>query len=323
MRTLAVLCSDIHLCHTCPPARSAEPDWYEAMKRLLDQLEDVKSSYGAPILCSGDVFDRWNSPPELINFAIENLPVVYAIPGQHDLPYHELSSIRKSAYWTLVEAGKICDVRSSSFGQPSSSSSSSSFSSLIVGKKLAVDGYPWGTEIKVGRSTTSCDGSSSANKLLHVALVHKYVWTMGKGYPGAPEEGKTINFSMPGYDVAVFGDNHQSFYTRCDGGSVVVNPGCLIPRKSDERGIGSSVYLLKEDKSIERVRLDTSEDKWIETDDVKTTEAELSGMQDFLDEIRSLDSDSLDFEAAVRKYCTDNKVSKQTERLVLESMGVE
>lgn len=310
MRTLAVLCSDIHLCHTCPPARSAEPDWYAVMERILVQLSAIALYHDAPILCAGDVFDRWNSPPELINFAIERLPQMYAIPGQHDLPYHELGNIEKSAFWTMVLADRI-------IGDPVR---------LVLEwreRKLAVDGYPWGTEIKVGRSTTSCDGSSSANKLLHVALVHKYVWTMGKGYPGAPEEGKTINFSMPGYDVAVFGDNHQSFYTRCDGGSVVVNPGCLIPRKSDERGIGSSVYLLKEDKSIERVRLDTSEDKWIETDDVKTAEAELSGMQDFLDEIRSLDSDSLDFEAAVRKYCTDNKVSKQTERLVLESMGVE
>lgn len=104
---IAVLCSDIHLCHTCPPARSNEPNWYDAMARTLDELAGIASHYYVPILCAGDVFDRWNSPPELINFAIKHLPPMHCIPGQHDLPNHSLEDIRRSAYSTSAGCSEM------------------------------------------------------------------------------------------------------------------------------------------------------------------------------------------------------------------------
>jgi hypothetical protein len=36
---LAILVSDIHLSDKPPIFRSSEPDWFEAMKRPLDQLQ--------------------------------------------------------------------------------------------------------------------------------------------------------------------------------------------------------------------------------------------------------------------------------------------
>src|SRR4051812_12555947 len=63
-------CSDIHLSHKPPIARSAEPCWYSAMQRQLDELRSVALELDVPIFVAGDIFDRWNPPPELINFAI-------------------------------------------------------------------------------------------------------------------------------------------------------------------------------------------------------------------------------------------------------------
>ena len=98
-KPVALVCSDIHLCHTRPTSRSAEPDWYEAMARRLHQVDEIASYQQVPVLCAGDVFDRWNSPPELINFAIKNMPPMWAVPGQHDLPHHRLDEVHRSGLW--------------------------------------------------------------------------------------------------------------------------------------------------------------------------------------------------------------------------------
>jgi len=130
---IAILCSDIHLCHTPPVARSAEPDWYVAMERQLDELRAVAEQHGAPIVCAGDIFDRWNSPPELINFAIQSSPKMHSIPGQHDLPHHRYEDMQRSAYWTLVAAGVLTDLGTVP---------------KVVSNWLAVHPFPWGFPIK-------------------------------------------------------------------------------------------------------------------------------------------------------------------------------
>lgn len=297
-KVIAVLCSDIHLCHNCPPARSAEPDWYEAMGRMLDQVNDVAAEHGAPILCAGDVFDKWNSPAELINFALDRLPEMYAVPGQHDLPNHSLADIKRSAFWTLVEAGTIKPLN---FGHPSRV------------YEVMVHAFPWGMPIVE---------PVAVPEWIKVSLAHRYVWTRGKGYPGAEKEAMVGNVSnLDGYDVAVFGDNHQSFHCRKSPTSncIVVNPGCLIRRRQDECGYKPTIYLLHDDRTVRPLQLDVSEDCWVD-EDVKESEIELDGMTDFLEELRSLDADSLDFESAVRRYCEDNKVSGLTQQMILDSM---
>lgn len=300
MKVAAVLCSDIHLCHSCPPARSAEPDWYEAMGRMLDQVKAIaEEHYNVPILCAGDVFDKWNSPPELINFALDRLPDMWAVPGQHDLPNHSLSDINRSAFWTLVEANKIYLLE---FGQ----------ATRVNG--MLVYGFPWNTPIR--------DPSQESPEALKVSVAHKYVWTRGKGYPGADQQAMVGNVqNLEWFDVAVFGDNHQTFSRRKSPTSrcMVVNPGCLIRRRQDERGYKSSIYLLHEDATIRQVELETFNDLWVDADE-KESEVVLDGMTDFLDELRSLDADSLDFESAVRRYCEDNKVRGLTQQMIMDSM---
>ena len=138
-KVIAVLCSDIHLSHKPPVARSSEDDWYAAMARTLDQVLDISNEHTAPLIIAGDLFDRWNSQPELINFAMGSFRAfqhgVYAIPGQHDLPYHDYTEIHKSAYYTLVKAGVIIDIQPSSYGHHSST------------KDITFWSFPWSFDV--------------------------------------------------------------------------------------------------------------------------------------------------------------------------------
>ena len=73
-RVIAILCADVHLSLNPPVWRSNEPDWFAAMKRPLDEIKELqKKNHDCPVFCAGDIFHKWDSPAELINWAIDNL----------------------------------------------------------------------------------------------------------------------------------------------------------------------------------------------------------------------------------------------------------
>ena len=294
MRVIAVLCSDIHLSHTPPVARSAEPDWYAAQGRVLQQLNDIAVRHEAEIICAGDVFDRYNPPVELVNWALKNLPNMYSIPGQHDLPYHDIQQIHKSAYHTLEVHGVITPLQRTTVKTDS-----------FTVRGAVYDELP---------------ESVGDEAEIRIAVAHKYIWSDGKTcYPGAPVEANIKNLvrELSDFNVAVFGDNHTGFRIR-HGDMVVYNCGCLIPRKSDERLLTPSVGLLYSDGSITRYNLDTSEDKWLEVEQVEAIE--VTGMEEFIDGLQKLDSEIFDFMAEVKRYISDNDVDEKVSSIILESM---
>lgn len=296
MTVIAVLCSDIHLSEKPPTARSAEPDWFAAQLRALDELRSVAEEYDVPVVCAGDVFDAWKSNPSVINFALDNLPTMYACPGQHDLPNHSMEEIERSAYWTLVIAGVIKDI---------------DVPSEMKGFVL-LHGFPWGKKIEpVERSAG----------WINLAVIHRYVYTRGRlAYPGAPKEQRLAVMAeqLAGYDAAVFGDNHSGFVAKA-GDCNVINTGCLIRRKQDERDYRPQVGLLNDDGTITQYFLDTSQDKWADPVDVPVG----AGMDasEFLDDLKSLGADSLDFRAVVKQRLDANDADPAVRRLVQNALG--
>ena len=294
MRVIAVLCSDIHLSHTPPVARSTEPDWYAAQGRVLQQLNDIAVQHGVEIICAGDVFDRHNPPVELVNWALKNLPQMYSIPGQHDLPYHDIQQIHKSAYHTLEVHGVITPLQRMTVK-----------TGVFKAQGAVYDELP---------------EADSAKAAIRIAVAHKYIWSArDTSYPGAPVESNIKNLvrELQGFDVAVFGDNHTGFsYTNDD--LVVYNCGCLIPRKSDERLQTPSVGLLYSDGSVRRHSLDVSEDKWLEVEQVEAIE--VAGMEEFINGLQKLDSEIFDFMSEVERYISDNDVDDKVASIILESM---
>jgi DNA repair exonuclease SbcCD nuclease subunit len=97
---IAIFLADIHLSLKPPIWRSAEPDWLDAQRRILAEVRELQEKHKCPIYCAGDIFHRWNAPPELINFALEYLPDMNAIPGQHDLPLH--NPFGEAIFWSPI-----------------------------------------------------------------------------------------------------------------------------------------------------------------------------------------------------------------------------
>lgn len=298
----ALLVGDIHLSQNPPLCRAGEPDWFEAMARPLVELKTAQSLYGVPVIIAGDIFDRWNPPPELINFALENLPDdVHAIPGQHDLPNHNYEEMNRSAYGVLVSAGKIHDLTPTEI--------CSGYGHNVNG--IEIYAFPWGFPIEPV-------DESDDSRFITLALVHAYIW-QGKltGYTGAPEDRLISEYAskLHGFTHAVFGDNHIPFDGRIDfakpgisGFCRVYNCGGFYRRKSDEVDHRPSYGLLYSTGEIERVYFDCSADVL----DITKTETKVdlkTDFQEFTRELAKLSGGAFDFRFAVKTYCETHDVT--------------
>jgi DNA repair exonuclease SbcCD nuclease subunit len=293
----AILLADIHLQLNPPIWRTAEPDWFAAMARPLEEIKNLKMYYNCPVLCAGDVFEKWNSSPELINFADEYLPHMYAIPGQHDLPLHNYGDLKKSAYYTLVNTGRIQNVL------PGVS---------VAAKNIWVHGFPYGCEL--GPRRINDDDQPN------VALVHKYIWMKGYGHPEASPKDKIKPGTYKGgttnqFDVIVYGDNHKHFQTKISK-SLIWNCGTILRRHLDEEDYKPCVGLLMPDGRIETYELDTSQDKYIDVEDV--CEDAAFDMKEFIKELEELGDVGLDFVEALMRYLKKKTVSPEAKTLMLE-----
>ncbi len=309
MNVIAILTSDWHLCHKAPIARSAEPDWYAAMRRPLCEITQLASKYNAPVIIAGDIFDRWNSPPELINFALDeldgfriengNFPNLYAIPGQHDLPNHRLDEVKRSAYYTLLVTGIFKNLEKWEF---------------FCSDALSISAFAWGEEI-----IPHDQDRQPENDRIQLAVVHSYIWKDGCSYPGADEKQKIGGYgkSLEGYDAAVFGDNHKGFKTNSNIKPHIINCGTLMRRKIDEIDYQPQVGLLLDDGDIIAHHLDVSKDKFIDVDEAREKEKQEIDATQFLTELKNLGADSLDFRDAVHKYMNKKNVSEDVRENVL------
>jgi hypothetical protein len=310
-RVVAVACSDLHLSHTPPLCRSTESDWYGAMARQLRQLRQIQigannSAADVPVLLvAGDIFDRWNPPAELINFALRELPQCVAVPGQHDLPNHNYSEMMRSGYGTLVEAGKIVNL--SKCMEPCDAAPRTD---------LMLYGFPWGYEIE------PCPDQPYA---VRIAIIHRMIWTKSTGYEGAPDDKHLSRYkeSLRGYDVAIFGDNHKSFIHRkwLSSYPTVVNCGGFFRRTIDQIDYVPHVYLIREDSTVEAVPLDVSQDVLI--DSRKFMEREIAGrpMAEFLATLTGMKDTTISYEEAVARYMDAHDVPAKVRKMVVAALG--
>lgn len=193
----------------------------------------IKDTGDLPIFYAGDIFDKWNNPPQLVNFAIDHLPRGYAIAGNHDLPYHSPESLKNSSYGTLMRAKVIHNLdKPYPLGAFRRSRNSMNHHHYVIVP------FPYGSDIDTMPEWTNSEKSN-----IPIALVHRYVWDKGTGFPGAAEEDNaTARFAKMlkmGFRAAFFGDNHKPFSQ-----GTFVNCGGLFRRTSLEYDHTPHVYIL-------------------------------------------------------------------------------
>jgi predicted phosphodiesterase len=298
---LALFVADLHFSLTPPVFRSNELDWLATQKRSLDELKALQEKHnGAPIFCAGDIFDRWNSPAELINWAMEHLPYMHCIPGQHDLPEHDLSQIERSAYWTLQKASVIHHMFQAA--------------NHFQDGNLCVWSFPFGKKVH------PCP-MKNPNQI-KIALIHEYNWAPGHKHPEAPnwQEVTQSRKEFAGYDLVVSGDNHSPFrYVM--GNTQFVNCGTFMRRKSDERHYAPSVWMLLSDGSVKQHAIMTSDDKYLDVTEAEELEkASDMDLSNLIEGLGQLGECALDFGEAMKQQLARNPTNKRVRSILWKAM---
>lgn len=319
-KPVAIVCSDLHLCHTPPSCRqeSTREAWYGVMERQLRELQHLAETcthFGhntIPIIVAGDIFDTWSVPPELINFLIDQFHGdlrLFAIPGQHDLPNHRIDQKHKSAYGTLCRVGLISDLT-----EPVMLNGNGEYVHVIP--------FPWGVEIEPYEPAPLVKGTD----FVTLAAIHRYAWKEGCSHPQAADADnvKSLVRALRGYDVAVFGDNHIAFDVerRKAGDTHIINCGNFLRRSRPEFTRRPRVGVVWSDKSVvsyplESVQLDVM---------VKESEAVLVDREVTVEGIFSesdFEMDGVDFESLLRRQSSslDDETSAEIRSIILKAKG--
>ena len=279
---LAILCSDLHLRETTPRSR-AESDWYEVMAAQLAALTDAAREFYVPIICAGDVFDKWNPSAELVNFAIDNLPTIYAIPGQHDLRYHAYDERYRGAYGALCKTRKIIDLPANQWF-------------LIHGGhnhlfNLWTWAMPWGKYGVPDPIQTSSD--------FKLGVLHQYRWCNTGNKHAMADDSSKLESLIPGLDALLIGDNHIPWEL-----PRVLNHGGFIPQNSDQRDYVPHYGVLFADGHIERKPYNVPEPQWVENE--VPQQAEASGV---IEQLNNLQETSDSFTDRLKR-AVQNEVRK-------------
>lgn len=300
-KIIAILCADIHLSLKPPRARREEKNWFQAMRKPLNDLSILSSKWNAPILCAGDIFDHWKADPALINFALKFLPEMYAIPGQHDLPLHNIDLIDKSAFWTLCLADRVVPVITE---EP-----------VMTKNGIILHGFPWGKKIEPLKK--------KVKGKYHVAMVHDYFWKKGYVHPKAPKNNHIFKFKelVIGYHAVVFGDNHKGFKIKLNH-VPVWNCGALMRRRNQEKDYQPRVGLLCASGRILTHWISKKNEKF------KNMEEDLKGnfartnqdMADMLHGLKEAQEHNFDFIEAIEFLMKEYSVNNKVRKLLLEAL---
>ncbi len=301
-KVIAILCADVHLSLKPPRVRREESDWFRAMKKPLDDLAQLSSVYNAPILCAGDVFNHWHAEPELINFALKFFPEMYAIPGQHDLPNHNINLIEKSAFWTLVLADRIIPVITK---EP-----------VMAKNGIILHGFPFGIKLKHLKI--------KVKKKHHIAMVHDFFWRKGHTHPKASRNSHMSKFKkrVLGYDAVVFGDNHKGFKAKLNG-VPIWNCGSLMRRKLDEKQYQPRIGLLCASGKIQTHWISRKNEKFksLEEDFKGTSAGTTHDIVDILHGLREAQEHNFDYIEAVEFLLGRYSEKDEVRKILMEALN--
>ena len=293
----AILCSDIHLRDTIPECRT--DDFLSAQKEKLQFLCELQKKYECPILHGGDLFHHWKPSPWLLSFALNNLPDnTIVIPGQHDLPAHNIDNINKSGIYVLASAGKIelllDDV-------------------VTCHAKSYVEGFPYGAELQ------GAENKGSSN----IALIHHLVYKSELPFPGADHKGgtaKSIMRKMPNFKLIVSGDNHVSF-TEEHNGRLLVNPGSMMRTTAAQVNHKPRVYLWNAESNTVIPAYFPIEKGVVSRDHLISIEEREERISSFVSRLRDDIEIGLSFEDNMKRYIASNKVSKAVQKEIWQCIS--
>lgn len=295
-----IVCSDLHYRATIPEART--DDYFQAQRTKIMFIKELQEKYDCPVLCAGDVFDRWNTPPEFEGWAIGIWPKKFiTIPGQHDLPQHNRLNFPKSSLHVLWVAEKV-DVINYDFERH-----------YYEIENVLISGFPWGVEPE------PYDGDS---KKFKIALIHTLTVEDKNDFlveKAGAITAKSLMKKLDGYDLIVSGDNHKRFVVEGKK-QLLINPGSMMRMSANQIDHQPGVYLVNSKLEYEFVPFHFMNQNAITREHLEKQERKDERIEAFVKRINTDYSVSLSFTDNLEAFIKQNKVRKGVQEILWEAI---
>ena len=278
----AILAADLHLREDQPICRT--DDYFLAQERKIKYIKELQIKYKVPVLISGDIFHHWKPSPFLLAWALKNLPDnIICIPGQHDLPQHQIDLIYKSGLGVLERAGKI-QLITNSF-------------KFVQCNGFNVNGFPFGTKPFAA--------------VRDVVIWHNLVWTGKTPWPGCEDpNADDVLDSYPNANLILTGDNHKQFIVKRNN-QILVNPGSMMRMSADQDTHIPCVFLWsKKLNLVESVPLPIDLGV-INREHIEEKEIRDKRINAFISRLSNSGEIGLSFEGNLNKFISANTLHKE------------
>jgi len=301
MKKPSALCaSDLHWRIDRPICRT--DNFLEAQIQKGNLAKSICKKYDIPMLVGGDVFEYSKNWPELIRIVLQSMPDFICIPGQHDLPKHNLELFGTSSLSVIEAAGKaIVFLQAGQTLDPS-----------VLGwedqKDWLITGFPFGIE------PTSNRRRKNGKRL--ICMIHQLVTESKDPFPGANAEiGHKLLEKLVGYDLIISGDNHQQFVSTFDG-RLLINSGSMTRQNADQMEHQPKFYLwFAEDNSYEEIIIPIDWSVVIRTH-IETQKERDNRIDAYIDAMEHDYEVKLDFKSNLEVHIKGNNVEKEVESFI-------
>jgi len=294
-RPLAILTADLHLRDTKPANRT--DDYWKAQWCKIDFILDLQQRHKIPILCAGDMLDKWNCSSHLLYNFMARMSTqfpIHVIVGQHEQPFHNMDLIKKSGISVLEQMEYFCTTTGVCGGQA----------------RVGLDelhGYHWG---QLPTKPVDIEG---------VIMLHELVYKGKKPFPDC--QGYEVNdiFDLfPNAKLVITGDNHKPF-TATRGDQLLVNPGSMMRMTTDQVNHKPRVYIWYSDNTVEPVYLPIEDDIFDLSNVGKIKDRE-DRISHYVEKLKEGVVMKTSFPDNLESYFKKNKTHKEIKRLIMEAI---
>ena len=204
-----VITADWHLREDMPVSRN-DPDWLETQQNAINYVMNYADMHDADVCVDGDIFHRSHVHPSLVSIFLNSTmnyrKHVYIMPGQHDLPHHNMDYAPRSSFgniWGIANQRRT---------------------SLLPVSDL---GYfiPFGTlEDKIYEDVHT-----------DFVFIHQLTFASKKDMPPTDEAilASELCERFPYARFICLGDNHHHFLYTPNDIQQVINPGCFLRQSAE------------------------------------------------------------------------------------------
>jgi len=288
-----ILAADLHFRWDKPPCRKETlEEWIEVQ---FSKFQFILNGTG-PILVAGDFFHKPTGAPawmfqRLIQMIKESEQTVVAIPGQHDLPYHQADLFHQSNLGVLAASGAVR-------------------AELLTD---SVDCFAWpGMKYPLSKYEKG-----------RTAITHQMVISSAKGelWPGQSREAgvstaEQLLRRFPQYELIVSGDNHQPFAYQFRG-RWLINPGSMTRQRSNEKHL-PGFFIYHDNGQVERAEFPDIHEIQDVPDAPNFSDSMLGAnpeaVQELMDGLEAGDEE--DFPSALQSYFLKHNVREAIQRRI-------